>query len=414
LIRFNFFIFSLLLSFWRPQMAADAKEEVVDHVRVMYNQPPAWFVAVWIASAVCFIVVAGVTVANVRRHMRAARQAGLGFGSSMGPRADLIVFTLWLPLVYSSTGLMQTFSPPGVAFMSFIRVCYMAMAATRVITLLFMLAGGQQYVSSMLPKQPVRAFAKPPCCCLVCKVQLTKRYLGRRPLWWMVIGVRQFSWTAPVVGLFDILAQERFESNQPRLVPITILLTLVTLVAMYCYRCLTKLIAPLTKELTGLRKTTAMAAFLQLHFLASKLPDLIVNLIVKSDYNNTIWVLPEQDYSAMLSGAFVCALEIPIVLLGWKAFPLELYPAEPDYGGAMPLDMIATLQVCGIDTSKWEALSPFRRPVRQVTKDEIMVMEPTHPAAAVVVGKNEDSPEDEQLQYDIHVRKEECSQSVDV
>ena len=117
--------------------------------------------------------------------MQCAKQQGFGreeLMSSFGVRADRILQLLLVPVVCSSTAVVQMFLPGTGDVMSLLRSIQLAFAMGKLIELLFILNGSQQQLVSQLPTEPQRIFAKPPFCCFACPV--VPQWLGDlgRPL----------------------------------------------------------------------------------------------------------------------------------------------------------------------------------------------------------------------------------------
>mmetsp|Transcript_30898 Transcript_30898/g.98561 ORF Transcript_30898/g.98561 Transcript_30898/m.98561 type:complete len:386 (-) Transcript_30898:138-1295(-) len=361
----------------------------------MYDMAPVAFVICWTIALLCVVATIGLMVQPILLHMRAARKAGFVY-SSFGARADRVVSLLILPPAYSLTAACQMMLPGLALTMSFIRTVLFAWSAWRLMQLMFILGGGATWILAALPKEPVRAFAQPPCCCLRCPVTLQKELCcGWKPIRWMIFGVRQFTVVAPLLGLLDIMNKTRNPDDDTKKWPLTIAMLIGTIICSWSYKAFTALVAPIVHKFNPTHKTNLMVFFIQGHMILCKLPDLIINLALREPYhNNGHWTMPRDYYAAILSGWVICIVELLLALVARKMLTADMYPTEPDLENGIPLDMLATLEMNGVDTKAWSQLTAFRRDETQRDRaySGAMEMEVTHPAAATMGKTTESAP----------------------
>lgn len=331
----------------------------------MYQDAPWWCIIFWVLCPVILIAVTANSILLARSHIERAKKVGfLGYPVSHGVRADFILFLLALPPIYAMTGVLQVFRPTAEPVTAFVRTCFFSLAAIKVVRLIYILAGGRQYIEDLLPTDPIKAFAAPPCCCFFmlpcCKCSVHKKIFGLQQTQIMVLGVRQFVVTAPAIGLVELMLKAKLGDGQPATTSIGVLLMLTTMWCMWSFNSLKGLVAAMVKLISPKYGLNQMIMYVQLHMLMCKIIDLVLLFAVKKEYKNKSWTMPPNTLSALIGAIVMSVCVLVVSLLGRKAFCVQdMYP-EPMHAGA-PLDLVPLIELHGIDIKDWPALSEYKK-----------------------------------------------------
>lgn len=358
----------------------------------MYDSPPNWWIALWAIALFCVALTCALSARMVALHRQAAKKAGFGFVMNDGPRCARIVQLLCMPPIFSISSAVQITLPSATNAMAFIRTVVFAWTAWRTMQLLYILGGGASYSSAVAPKEPVRAFAKPPCCCCVCKVTHFKPFIcGQHPLRVMVFGVWQFMLIAPTIGLLDLLYKMIAPYDTSKQLPLTIILLISTLTCSWNYRSFIEFFDVVIKQNNPGLKGKQIAMFVQMQVIISKLLDMILDLALAKPYDNGHWKMPRGDYAGIISGWIMCVIELVLMVHACRALPVNMYPPQPNYETGIPLDFVAMMELSGIRPSDWNRLKEFNTLVsgRDHAHSDVMELDDTHPAASTL-GKSDD------------------------
>lgn len=317
----------------------------------IFHDTPPTLLFMWGSGCFCALLTVATTVYNIRQHMTAARAQGFGQDeliTSFGVRADRIMQLLLVPAVCSITGVVQMFLPGTANVMSLLRSIQLAFAMVRLIELLFILNGSQQHIVSKLPQEQRPIFASPPCCCLRCPVLPQLWHLR-----FFVIGVQQFMFILPLMGVFDVYLGTRFDEDSAQKKFSGIVVTVSTMLGMWTFKCL----LPLITEGLDTRSLGSMEHFLLFQMMAAKLLEKVLPLVVPGDFEANSWVMPHDIFMEVLTGFILCVLQLSLATLGLQAYVADetMYP-KVDYDSELPPDTLAAVDMSGVDPHKWRRL----------------------------------------------------------
>ncbi|CAK0883678.1 unnamed protein product [Prorocentrum cordatum] len=195
----------------------------------LLSHTPGWLVALWLVGGCCTACTVLVSYRQTLEHVRAGRESGYGgnpFASfSFGPRASRMLHLLLMPPMLSVSAVFQMVLPSAEPLCSLLRTVQVSLAVLRLAELLFILAGGWTRLQARLPKEPVKAFGQPPLCCFVCSKVVTEDDIRM-----MTAGIRQFSWSAPLLGTIDAYFQAVQPDHQGMIRSVLVALVAVTTV----------------------------------------------------------------------------------------------------------------------------------------------------------------------------------------
>jgi len=328
----------------------------------IHESPPWWMCLMWALSLAFMIGTVTMSLRTIWFHAGAAQRSGFtrGLHISLGLRADLIVSILALPMSYAVTAAIQTCFPDTNDVMSFIRTLHFSTSIHKCVGIFHVLAGGHDHLKEALPTYPVKAFNAPPLCCIFCWPCCKRPLSLPRDIQILIIALRQFAVTAPVITLVDILVSGRAAASGSSNTLDTVVFVLVTICSMtatWAFNALSGLLAPIVQRLNREYPAVGMGKFVGIHMLAGKIIDLIVVLVMR---NTDIGCRVEDPhlFGTMFSGFIVGVVVFALAAVGPRLFPWSqaMYPPRDEAG--FPPDTIALLQLNGVRTDEW----PARRP----------------------------------------------------
>merc|ERR1711971_215726 len=122
-----------------------------------------------------------------------------------------------------------------------------------------------------------------------------------------------------------------------------------------------------------------VTAFVSLHMILCKLLDLAVTIAIHDNFEGEEGILEREKWAGMLSGFFICIVELCFALVGRVAFPVDLYPPAADFSNGLPLDFAECLELNGIDVEKWDQITALIRTTTHWSRDPTSVRQ-TPPA----------------------------------
>lgn len=323
---------------------------------IFHDSPPT-LLFMWGSGCFCAVLTIVTTIYNTRQHMGAATSQGFGQDeliTSFGVRADRIMQLLLVPAVCSITAVVQMFLPGAANVMALVRSVQLAFAMVRLIELLFILNGSQQHIVSRLPKEKRPIFASPPCCFLRCPVLPELWHLR-----FFVVGVQQFMFILPLMGILDIYFEHRYADDSAAKKFSGIVVTLSTMFGMWSFKSLLPLI---TDSIDGLKGHSlgSMEHFLLFQMLAAKLLEKALPFLVPGDFDGNSWVMPHDIFMHILTGFILCVLQLSLSTLGLQAYVADaaMYPSV-NYDTELPPDTLATLDMNGVDPHKFRRLDAW-------------------------------------------------------
>lgn len=337
-------------------MAGDSDSDN-DSLWYLLSHPPGWLIALWLVGVGCTAYTVLVSYRQTLEHVRAGRESGYGgnpFASfSFGPRANRMLHLLLMPPILSISAVCQMVLPSAEPLCSLLRTIQVSLAVLRLAELLFILAGGWTRVQACLPKEPIKPFAQPPLCFFACSRVVTEDDIRL-----MAAGLRQFGWGAPLLGTIDAYFTAVKPDHQGAIRSILVALySVTTVIGMWSFNNIYVLLTRSLRSHHGPQRDRQ--AFVTMQMVSVKLVGLILRgVLPEGGYTNgRYWTMPRDDLSAVISGFFVCVVQLLLCLLGRRAFPASrrLYPT-PDFGAGYPQDLLATLQMSGLSQGAYEVL----------------------------------------------------------
>lgn len=347
-------------------------ETLVD-MRKIYEAPPWWVCLTWALSLALMVCTVFLSMRTIWCHVCATRRSGFtrGFHVSLGVRADLTVAILALPLSHGVTAAIQTVFPGTSEVMAFIRTLHFSVSIMKCIFLFHILAGGDDCIGAMLPKSPVKAFNAPPLCCIFCWPCCKRPLRKPRDIQIFLLAIKQFTICAPVITLVDILVKERASGGKTDNIMDRVVFLLVassSMTAMWAFNALSGLIAPIVQQLRREYPAPSMRKFVTIHMLAGKIIDLLVVLAMQR-LHGTLCVKDWRPFASMMSGFLVVIVSFVLAAVGPQMFPWceAMYRPRDEQG--LPQDLIPLLQLNGVNTHEWPALSSLVLKVPPVTEE---------------------------------------------
>jgi len=329
----------------------------------IHQSPPWWMCLMWSLSLAFMIGTVTLSLRTIWYHACAAQRSGFtrGLHVSLGIRADLMVPILALPISYAVTSAIQTCFPDTNDVMSFIRTLHFSTSIQKCVYLFHVLAGGGDNLRESLPTYPIKAFNAPPLCCIFCWPCCKRPLSLPRDTQILIVALKQFAFTAPVITLVDILVSARAAASGSADTLDRVVLVLVTvcsMTAMWAFNALSGLIAPIVQRLQREYPAVGMGKFVGIHMLAGKIIDLILVLVMRQlDVKSCID--DAHLFGTMFSGFIIGIVALALAAVGPQLFPWSEVMYAPRNESGLPPDTIALLQLNGVRTEEWPALRPI-------------------------------------------------------
>lgn len=293
---------------------------------------------------------------------------------SYGPRADRLLHLLLMPGFFSATALLQLFLPRAEPVCTLWRNIQASLCLVRLIELLYILCGGWSNVKLRLPKEPIQPYAGPPLCCCFMWPSCT-REVTEKDIEIMVMGVRQFCFVTPFLGSIDAYASTASVLGVGWTASVVHALHMIyvasSILGVWSFNNLYALLSH------GVPRAHRKWAKLRLLCVSCQIFSVkTVSVIIENGlrelgarYDNGNWALNDRLLATLASGCYLCVVELVLLLVLRKAFPVgeALYPA-PVLPNVYPVDMLASVELCGVPHGVYEGLQQFEK--RRIDDDE--------------------------------------------